>query len=199
LNFGASATVGGLCHAAERQPVRRPGVRAIRAALFGLCLLLAAGASQPTPCVKSFAVFYDELHSFEVSAPAGWCCSEVGAGYSCSPAGSKGSPTGILVAFRYLATTSPELDVLAPTELASLAPGASASEQPAIRTQQGASVRVWQVSGPNPDQERLVGLLIHEMLLVRFVLEPASSSSLASNAEAFQQLVSSFRGSAPAA
>ncbi len=170
------------------------------ATLAALAVTLTVGVASSEPCARGFGIVYDELHSFQVEAPGGWCCAQAKGANNCRPAEFSVEPSPVIgVSFRYLATPNADLASLARGELASLSPGASPVEQSAVRTQNGRLVRVWQVSSPGSPQ-RLVGLLVHELVLVRFVLEQPQSAARGSSAiEAFRHLVSSFRSNAPAA
>ena len=165
-------------------------------ALVMLATLASAADRRPSGCGPGFVWMYDELHSFGVDSPPGWCGAEGEEGVFRSA--SKESLPEIRVWFTYstAASRSTPADPVA-SALDSIARGAASQLMQPIRTSGGETVKLWSLAAKDGAQ-KLVGLLPYEngIVLVRFVLTTAAGALTPDAEHAFRLAVQSFRGNA---
>src|SRR5262245_50787386 len=132
--------------------------------------MLLAASEPAQSCIRGFGILYDELHSFRVTAPSGWCCNP--RTRSCAVSRQPAANEVLSLSFAYV-SAGVTFESWQKEQIGS-SPSAVVTALPDIVTANGRHAKVWKVHGPARDE--LMALLLQEgVCMVRLSLKASEA------------------------
>jgi hypothetical protein len=151
---------------------------------------LLAVSEPAKSCIRGFGVLYDELHSFRVTAPSGWCCDP--RTYSCAVSRHPAANEVLSLSFAY-ASAGVTFESWQKEQIGS-APSDLATALPDMITADGRRAKVWKVHSPPARDELMAFLLQENVCMVRLSLRASGTALSPEGERAFMKFVSSYSG-----
>ncbi len=165
--------------------------------ILSLALFMAAMPALAGDCGRGCGFAYDELHSFTVQSPSGWCSSLEGKVCVFKPRDpNSGYIPRAVVSFSYILKADKPFDLFMADDLRNIRPTATSNTMGSIRTKQGNEVRIFQVTSEGSGESIFVGYLLQEgVAAVRFQV-PCPQEKHADEARSIMKaLASGYRSS----
>ena len=167
-------------------------IQAIMALLLFAAEVNAGRDTLRSPCIQRVGLFYDELHSFSVDAPPGWCGSPEGAQIVFRPA-TDPTQSSIRVVYGPVHSGHRTRASTMRDALAAIEPSAHGQQMRSIRVTGVGSVSVFRLATENRSRLFVAAFVFHEEIVIRVVGKGLPQDRSAEAPPAFRHVVQSVR------